>query len=704
MIHRMFRLGLLAAFAAVLPCSGQQTITPKWSQTHPVVACTTGELARLRAAYLGNDESSRAPVEAVIQSAELALKQPLFFPPRGGQHNQWYQCDKCQIALKTVDSEHHQCPKCQHVYTGEPYDDVLFTKVHNDNLDRLKTAAWAYAITGDAKFADFARNVLLGYAERYRNYPYHSNKGPADKVTGGHLFEQTLNEAYSLTMQIAPAYDLIHDAPVLTAADHKQIREGLLIPMLENIDVHKAGKSNWQTWHNAGMLMTGAVLKDSKWIEKAIADPDNGFLKQMQVSVTDDGMWYENSWGYHFYALRALVETAEGARHLGIDLWSHPRFMAMFTLPVKYVMPDGTLPRFGDDVSTKLSSSSRFFECAFHASGNTALLPCLLVKPTWESVMFGRAAGKNGKLPAPDSELFPSAGHAILRSGGEKGLAAVMTFGPYGGGHGHYDKLSFVFFGLGTELGVDPGRAASQAYRLPIHKNWYKATVSHNTVLVDRKPQEGVAGRLQLFETNDAYSAALASCDAAYPGTKNQRLLVLTPDYLLVFDQLHSTTNRRFDWLYHSRGTKAVSDAATTSVTLDAAFIGGEYIAGTFGGITDGTVRVQFKDKEVTTYLTMAGAAKTEVLTGDGVGASVDDRVLLTIISRNGKEAYFAAVLEPVRGASPTVTDVKLIEDKGTVRIEVLQGTAKDVITLDRQNRLQVKKNGKTVLEGAPNK
>lgn len=703
MIHRTFISGLLAASAAVFQCDGQQ-VTPKWSESYPVVACTIEELASLRAAYYGNDEVSRAPVNAVIRSAETALKQPLVFPPRGGQHNQWYQCDKCQVVLKTIDETHHQCPKCKHIYTGEPYDDVLFSRVHDNNLGRLKASAWAYAITGETRFAEYARGILLGYAKRYRNYPYHSNKRLSDKVTGGHLFEQTLSEASSLTLQIAPAYDLIHDAPVMMSDDHAHIRGGLLIPMLENIDRHKAGKSNWQTWHNAAMLMAGAVLKEESWIKKAITDPDNGFLKQMQISVTDDGMWYENSWGYHFYALRALVETAEGARHLGIDLWSHPRFMAMFTLPGKYVMPDGTLPRFGDDVSTKLSSSSRFSEYAFHASGNAALQSGLTVKPTWDSVMLGRPAGRSGKAPAPGSELFQSAGHVILRTAGGKGLAAAMTFSPYGGSHGHYDKLSFVFFGLGTELGVDPGRAASQAYRLPVHKNWYKATLSHNTVLVDRKSQKGVAGSLQIFATNSACSAALASCDDAYPETQNQRLLILTPDYLLVFDRLLSTVNRRFDWLYHSRGTKAISDAATNSTTLDDAFTGSEYIAGTLGGTVDGTVRVQFKDKEVTTYLTMASAPGTEVLTGDGVGASIDDRVPLTIISRNGKQACFVAVLEPVRNTPPTVTDVTMTEDSGTVRIEVRHGNTNDLITLDAQNRLQVTKNGKTVLEGAPNK
>ena len=57
---------------------------------------------------------------------------------------------------------------------------------------------------------------------------------------------------------------------------------------------------------------------------KAVADPENGFVFQMNTSVTEDGMWYENSWGYHFYTLSAMVQIAEWARHLDIDLWTNP--------------------------------------------------------------------------------------------------------------------------------------------------------------------------------------------------------------------------------------------------------------------------------------------------------------------------------------------------------------------------------------------
>ena len=78
--------------------------------------------------------------------------------------------------------------------------------------------------------------------------------------------------------------------------------------------------------------------------------------------------------------------------------------------------------------------------------------------------------------------------------------STLLTFAPFGGFHGHFDKLSFVWYARGRERGVDPGRAASQAYRLPIHTQWYRATLAHNTVVVDGKSQEGAAGRLLAFE------------------------------------------------------------------------------------------------------------------------------------------------------------------------------------------------------------
>ena len=676
---------------------------------HPAIAATSEELVRLQTAFRGSGPEQRVVAE-VVTHAEKNLGQPLAFPPRGGQHNQWYQCEACQLALKTIDDTHHECPRCRKVYSGEPYDDVIFARQHVANLQRMAHAAWAYAITGDQKYAQAAAAVLLGYAERYTHYPYHTAaRSVVAGTSGGHLFEQTLNEANHMAEQIAPAFDLIHDAPCLTPADRATIRDGLLVPMLENMDRHKAGKGNWQTWHNAGMLAGGAVLGEERWVRKAIGDPQNGFIYQMQASISAEGMWYENSWGYHFYTLGAMVRIVEGARRLGIDLWSHPALKKMFTVPVEYALPDGSLPRFGDDVHTSVHAASEYLEYAWPAYQDPHLRPYLNERPTWNSILLGRRPEPRPAAPQLDSRLFPGAGHVILRTAGPAKLAAAMTFGPYGGFHGHYDKLSFVFYAYGHELGVDPGRAASQAYRLPIHTRWYKASLGHNTVLVDRASQRAASGELECFagdlDPATGCAVAVARCRDAYPGVLHRRLLCLLSDYLLVVDQLSSDQPHQFDWVYHSRGATGPSGAATQAADLSQAFAGAEFLNNVKMGATDAPMAVRFDGRPISTHVLVAAGGDSQVLVGDGVGASILDRVPLVMIGRHAPSVCFAAVLEPLPASqSPTVTAVKQDASPDRVCVTVQRGKHADRVTLTAAGRVTVESDGKEIMtkQGPP--
>lgn len=665
---------------------------------HPYLACSADELQRLQQAYHG-DGRAHDIVAARVSDAERFVDDPVNFPPRGGQHNQWYQCDACETALRTIDATHHQCPKCKKVYSGPPYDDVIFSRQHGRNLRQMGAAAWAYAISGREEFAKYAARVLLGYAERYRTYPYHSasreTKSSWGKKAGGHLYEQTLTEASALATSIGPACDLIWDSSVLSEQDRQKIAQGLLLPMLENIDRNKAGKSNWQTWHNAAMIWGGALIGDAAWIRKAITDDKNGFHYQMDVSVSREGMWYENSWGYHFYTLEALVDMGETARHLGIDLWGDERLKRMFTLPIDYTMANGMLPRFGDDVNSSVKRVGALFEPAYHAYRDSRILALLPREASFDSLLLGRPTGASASLPLLKSKVFEDAGHAILRMPGEAGLTAAMTFGPYGGFHGHFDKLSFVFYGYGKELAVDPGRARSQAYRLPIHTNWYKATIGHNTVLVDGKSQAPAAGELTLFEQGDGYVAVAARCSAAYPGVVHDRLLLMARTYLLVFDRLRASDDHQFDWLYHNRGTQAVSEAVAQDDPWKAGYPGAEYIRNAVEGATDEMVRIVFEDADVTTHLTMAAHHGTSVVLGDGVGSSVSDRVPMTMIARRGRDVNYAAVMEPVQaGERATIGGIKVVDD-GDSRVVVIDRDAS-------QDRIRVSPDGKMSVRVSP--
>jgi oligo-alginate lyase len=644
---------------------------------HPMIAVTSDELRRLKAAWTGSG-AEHMVIENRIKRVDKILAEPINFPPEGGQHNQWYQCSDCQIGLVTIDPTHHKCPQCQKVYSGFPYDNVLFSRQHSRNFSMAEDAAWAWAITGDKKYAEFSAKVLQGYAERYLNYPMvHAevNDKSIDVAaqkngryrSAGHIAEQTLNEAM-LMIPIVTAYDLIYDSKVMSKEDKKLIEEKLIRAMADCINVHKTGKSNWQTWHNTALFYAGTVLGDKAMVKQAFLDPENGFITQMKISVFPEGMWYENSWGYHYYTLSALTLMAEGARRLGTDIYSHEMLNKMYLIAFKYLMSDGSLPRSGDAVNDSPENNSTN-EKAFAVYKDDRLLSTLPTEPTWDMILSGRKATRAVDKPRSVSNLIPGAGQAILATYGPGKLTAALTFGPYGGFHGHFDKLSFVFFGYSQELGVDPGRAASQAYRLPIHQQWYKATTGHNAILVDGNSQKEAEGELLNFAATDSFAAVSADAGPAFDNIIQRRFLLLTPAYLLVIDELRAADDKEhtFDWLYHNKGRDVSSDLSVSRSRLGDVTPGFLYLKdiAAYKVKKEKTIKLIFHGEQVTTYLTMTGQTGDEVFTATGPLASIVDRVPMTIVRRKGKTVYFISVLEPVSNqAQPDIESVNIIEKK----------------------------------------
>ena len=68
---------------------------------HPILACTPEELNRLKEAYDSNGEEG-AFLADLKERVDEWMEDPVVFPPRGKAHNQWYQCDDCQIGLETL--------------------------------------------------------------------------------------------------------------------------------------------------------------------------------------------------------------------------------------------------------------------------------------------------------------------------------------------------------------------------------------------------------------------------------------------------------------------------------------------------------------------------------------------------------------------------------------------------------------------------
>ncbi|MDZ4198281.1 MAG: heparinase II/III family protein, partial [Kiritimatiellia bacterium] len=272
---------------------------------------------------------------------------------------------------------------------------------------------------------------------------------------------------------------------------------------------------------------------------------------------------------------------------------------------------------------------------------------------------------------------------AILRTEGAAGLTSAMIFGEPGGFHGHFDKLGFVLFGFGQELGVDPGNARPQAYRMPIHNAWYRATLSHNTVVVDGVSQAPSTGRALAFGANERMAVVVAEAGPVYPDLVHRRLLAQTPEYLVVMDDLVSSSekDRRFAWFYHNRGTDVISETNVRPTRPEKGLEGADYFEDYRAGLSEGWSRVRFLSGAVTTHVLSSGGPGTRLATANGPGSNIQERIPLMAMFRRGRGALFAAIVEPTQtGQAPSVTAAELTRTGNGLRLLVRRADGTDEI------------------------
>lgn len=578
---------------------------------------------------------AKSALDQVLASARTALKLPAEIPARGGQWPHWYSCKKDGARLQTISATEHRCPRCGTIYTGDPYDAVVVGSTHNRYSRAVRDLGLAFRFTGDAGFAQKAAAILEAYAEKYRSYPRHNVNGE-DRVGGGRVMAQTLDESTWL-IPIAWGYALIRDQ--LSTDQQARITSGLLRPAADVIREHRMGVHNIQCWKNSAVGLVGFATGSQELVKEAIDDPDRGFRTQIAKGVTGDGLWWEGSMGYHVYTMSALWPLAEAARIAGIDLYSD-RYRTLYDAPLSLALPDGTAPGFNDNAGGDVLVQAPLYELAYARwkKPEYGRLVARTERTSLHALLYGVADVPEGPMIPTASSMLESAGFAILRDGG---TAVAIRFGPHGGGHGHPDKLNIVTFSLGKLFGLDPG---SINYGVPLHKEWYRSTVAHNTVSVDGLLQANVDGKLVRFEDN----TLSAEAGVAYPGVKLARSVRLVRDGQIDdrFD-CSSTAVHTYDYAFHSPGV------FSSSLRFEPAAIGDsngyQHIRNAAAAAAPGDWWARWENGGAIMTLKVKGEPGTQVFRGEGPGREPTNMVPLIVIRRKVAATAFQVTHEFTR-------------------------------------------------------
>lgn len=642
--------------------------------SRPVVFLTEEQVARARERIEKYDWAKRS-YEAIKASATRWRKRSLDFPegPTGWYHD--YFCPEHGVFLQYDEGKprDHYCAAGKHYVQGEKFDAYWRAVTLGRMVRGARDVATAYAIEGDREWAESAGKMLVSFADYYVRY-IEGRKPPR-------LMWQTLDEATYILEGVA-AYELIYDSGALTPEERSRIEGKWLKPTAEFIKSQTRVIHNIHCWQNSAVLCIGLVLGDKSLVDFAIANPRSGFRRQIAEGVLDDGLWYECSFGYHFYTIGALQDTIIPALNNGIDISEElGKVKKMFVVPILCADRHFELPSPNDGGGGRLWDKTGAYELAFFLFPEEEEFGRVLTLGYVDSARGrgGRDALFYGREELPEKALQPEresvnlthSGLAILRSRrGDDYLYAAMDYGPQGGGHGHPDKLNVILSGLGRMFSPDLGSAG---YGLRIHGAWYRQSLSHNVVVVDRTSQRASAGELVDFRGTGEVKWASARADQAYPGVRWQRTVFLCDDgYVVISDCLRSEKERVFDWVYHGFGELAVTGADMKEMSNDEFGHGAGYDVPEnlrVGRSREGVLATWSLDqtRRVLLRIPPPGSGTNEVVRAVAPGNPSMVEMPMILWRKSGKAADFWAVIEPVDGKS-RIARAEFSDGKLTVR------------------------------------
>lgn len=595
---------------------------------------------------------AKAAFDDLIADADRWLSEEIRIPDRKGQWSHYYACSDDGARLQTVSDTEHRCPACGRIYTGEPYDSVVTTGRHNRLAQAARDLGLAYQLTGQADYLKPARQIVLGYADRYLSFPLVDRTGKPGTGLAARVFGTNLAEACWL-VPMCWAYDLIAES--LTEPERAHVCDDFLRPSAivvgrRNLQIH-----NIRCWMNSAKGCAALCCGDGELAYEAIRS-DYGLENQLAQGILDDGLWWECSWGYHLYTMSALWSLTEAVRHIGIDVYTE-QYKTFFDAPLNFALPGLYLPPLNDSGQGRplTGGATEPYEIAYARWQDPRYAGLLETgdRKSRLALCFGLPELHPEPPEMRQSVNFHAAGVAILRDGADEPTVVTLDYGPHGGGHGHPDKLGIILHGAGRVMAPDPG---SIQYGVPLHLEWFKTTMSHNTVLVDRTPQEACTGKLLAFRTDGEAQMAAASADDAYPGVRFRRTIALLNGGIVIdLCELDSDEDHVYDWVHHNRGEFSSPLPLRDIPSPLGDEHGYQHVRSPRLISTDVDWTARWHDGDAGVCLAMIGAPGTEVIAGIGPTNPPPETLPMVIVRRRGKCARFASVFAVYRGEASQV-------------------------------------------------
>lgn len=347
-----------------------------------------------------------------------------------------------------------------------------------------------------------------------------------------------------------------------------------------------------------GLYAAGVLFRDlpsgRRWLERC----RDWLETEMRVQVLDDGADYESSIPYHRLVAELFLSGWRLAECEGAPLSADYRrkLEKMIEFLESVLRPDGLMPQVGDADDGRVHIFSDYGHWRPQDGRHLlAAASAVLERPSkfeldqwaeWEAAWWGAALPDQRAVTDRVERLLPDSGLAVVRRDSTYLLVTNAKVGTNGfGNHKHNDLLSFEFFDRGVALIVDPG---SYVYTSnPAERNRFRATASHNTVVVDGVEQNEFKDEwlFRMFEKAKPQHLAFESSadQTSYRGrhdgyerlplpVTHERTFTLqhASGALHIADQFTGSNRHRLQWHFHC-GPGVTVEPQADAVALAAA-------------------------------------------------------------------------------------------------------------------------------------
>lgn len=598
-------------------------------EAHPRLYFNAGELETLKS--LADEKTANAcgfigdkVVSSLIADADALLTKSSFSMT-------YYSTTTVNFAIPFEEKHFASAPSG---YSGSNYP--YWQEMGNEMKEMMQTLSLAYALTGEAKYADRAI-ALMDSLCAWTTWTEHPTINRTSLETG------------YFTVGVATVYDICYDRLSETQKTNA-------LTALENLGLSKlyADLSAF-TDHNyyvnkATALAIGSCLvldtdtDAERYLSRAYEYID-WYLEERSKSESQEGLSYTS---YSIDLISSALDTIK--RVTGDNSLMASEYME--TVFVWAAMAADNANGYGPEISDFYSNTYFYTTaCVMNREQGNALAGWYVGSRTFSVSDFTRIVYycADMKSETPDeytartgvnlkNGVIPSIGWGTLRTGWEDDdMLLVCVANNSSQGHSHYDQNSFVLsLGSGWLLG-DPGY---QDYGGG-YKSDYSLSYGHSTIYVDGKSQDYKGkSTLETLIDSSAFSYLLGSAEGAYNTlTEFDRSFIMvnhgSASYYVIADDLASDSAHTYSWVLNAENISQFrtigADGSIGSLAKNKSVTDTDRFALTGLG---GSVKISFDSKADISFGNWNGIGSLITVSG-GEAAASDS---------------FCAVIAPVKG------------------------------------------------------